>query len=87
MKIREPYTRTEIEEIYAEQIEATAKQWGANDYYTKRAREYAKERLEKFDNGEIVEVYNDSYHKDGMDWTDCFYSDGTKGTMCFGYID
>lgn len=87
MKVREPYTRTEIEAIYAEHINEVAKQWGVNDYYTKRAREYAKERLAKFDNGEVVEVYDDSYHKDGMDWTDVFYSDGTKGTMCFGYID
>lgn len=87
MKVREPYSRTEIEGIYVEHVEAVAKQWGANDYYTARAREYALERLMKFDSGEVVEVYNDSYHKDGMDWTDVYYSDGTKGTMCFGYTD
>lgn len=50
-------------------------------------REYTKEKLERFDRGEVVEVYNDSYHKDGMDWTDVFYSDGTRVTMCFGYDD
>ena len=87
MKVRKPYNQTEIEDIYAKQIEKTAKHWGANDYYTKRVREFTKEKLERFNRGDVVEVYNDSYHKDGMDWTDVFYSDGTKATMCFGYDD
>ena len=87
MKVRKPYNRTEIEGVYAKQIEKTAMQWGINGHYTNRVREYTEEKLKKFDNGEVVEVYNDSYHKDGMDWTDVFYSDGTKVTMCFGYDD
>ena len=87
MKVREPYARTEIEKIYAEQIETTAKQWGINGFYTNRVREYTKEKLTKFDNGEVVEVYNDDYHEDSMDFTDVYYSDGTKRTMCFGYVD
>lgn len=84
---RQPYSREEIESIFNSRVEANAKHWGTDYIYTRWARESAAKRLAAFDTGEVVEVENNEYHKDCMDWKDTYYSDGTVDTTCYGYTD
>lgn len=86
-KVREPYTREEIEVVYDKHIEAEVKHWGEHSFWANMARETKAKRLEEFDAGKVVKVYSSEYHADGMDWADNYYSDGTTDKSCYGYSD
>ena len=86
-QIRNPYTREEVEARLEEHVQRTEKQWGADYVYTKWAREGKKKKMQQFDNGEVIKVESEEFHKDGMDFARNFYSDGTADETCFGYTD
>lgn len=86
-QIRDPYTREEVEAKLEEHVQKTAKQWGADYIYTKWAREAKEKKLAQFDSGEVVQVYDEDFRENSMDFTRNFYSDGTTDTTCFGYSD
>ncbi len=86
-KVREPYTREELEAVYDKKIEAEVKHWGEHSFWVNKAREVKAKSLEEFDAGKVVGVYSDEYHADGMDWADNYYSDGTTDKSCYGYSD
>lgn len=87
MKVREPFTREEIAAEYDKYIAAQAKQWGEDYIYTRWARESKAKRLKEYDSGKVVEVYSEECHRDGMDYVDRYYSDGTVDTSNYGYSD
>ena len=64
-----------------------AKQWGEDYIYTKWAREAKERKLSDYDAGKIIEVEREEYHDCGMDYCDCFMSDGSVSTLNFGYSD
>lgn len=43
--------------------------------------------MQDWKEGKIVEVYIEEYHRNGMDFSNTYYSDGTMTTACFGYDD
>lgn len=86
-KVREPYTREELEAVYDRKIKAEVRHWGECSFWANTAREVKAKRLEEFDAGKVVEVYSSEYHADGMDWADNYYSDGTTDKSCYGYSD
>ena len=86
-KVREPYTREELEAVYDRKIEAEVRHWGEHSFWANMAREVKAKRLEEFDAGKVVGVYSSEYHADGMDWADNYYSDGTTDKSCYGYSD
>ena len=85
--VREPYTREELEAKYDEHIIAQANHWGDDYIYTEWARESKAKNLQAYDEGKVVAVYTEEYHKDGMDWAKTYYSDGTVSTTNYGYSD
>lgn len=86
-KVREPYTREELEAVYDRKIEAKVRHWGEHSFWANLAREVKAKRLGEFDAGKVVVVYSSEYHADGMDWEDNYYSDGTTDKSCYGYSD
>ena len=84
---REPFTEQELEAEYDKQIAKEAKQWGESYIYTQWARETKAKNMQDWLEGKVVHVYSEEYHKDGMDWADTYYSDGTMITSCYGYMD
>ena len=86
-QVREPYTREEIEAKHDQYILGLAKQWGDDYIYTRWARESKEKDLQDYDEGKVIAVYIEEYHKDGMDYADTHYSDGTVSTTSYGYSD
>lgn len=84
---REPFTEQELEAEYDRIIKAEASHWGDNYIYTQWARETKAKNMQDWLEGKVVHVYSEEYHKDGMDFADTYYSDGTMITSCFGYTD
>ena len=88
---RAPLTEAEVLEYLNRNVEKNAKQWGVDYIYTQWAREWRDKQIEKFRNGEVVEVhketYVDSYGNGCGDFEDILYSDGTVKTACYGYLD
>ena len=81
------YTRADIVRILDCHIAAQAKQWGEDYIYTKWAREAKERKLADYDAGKVIEVEHEDYREHGMDWRDCFMSDGSVSTVNFGYSD
>lgn len=77
---REPYTREELERKYEQEVRKNAKYWGVEHYYTNGSRNAKTRNLQDFDEGKVVQVYRETYYKNGKHWCDTFYSDGTKIT-------
>ena len=81
------YAREDIVRILDNHIAAQAKQWGEDYIYTKWAREAKERKLSDYDAGKTIEVEREEYHDCGMDYCDCFMSDGSVSTLNFGYSD
>lgn len=70
-----------------QKIDRNAKQWGDDYIYTNWARAAKAKNMQDWKEGKIVKVYTEEYHKNGMDFSNTYYSDGTMTTACFGYDD
>ena len=91
IKDREPLTEQEILNYLNTKVEATEKQWGKDYIYSEWAREDRDDKISKYRNGEVIEVYVehyvDSYGNGSGDYEDILYSDGHVETACYGYLD
>ena len=79
------YTREAIEEIFEQRVQAAAKQWGEQDYWTKSAMDDKDRALKAYDEGKVIVVEKEPYHENGMDWEKVYYSDGSVKNVCYGY--
>ena len=86
-QVRKPFTEQELEAEYDKIINKEAAHWGESYIYTTWAREAKAKNMQDWKEGKVVHVYSEEYHKDGMDWADTYYSDGTMITSNFGYTD
>lgn len=64
---REPFTREELEATYDKKIEAEAKHWGSDYYYTNVARGIKAKNLSDWDEGKVVQVYTTEYTENCID--------------------
>lgn len=91
MKSRAPLTEQEVFDFLSLEVKKQAKHWGPDNIYTKWARESRNTNFAKFQAGEIIPVYKESYvsnYGNGCgDFEDVLYSDGTVKTFCYGYLD
>lgn len=84
---RKPFTYAELIEEYNKQVAALEKRWGASYFYPVQARKAFDRLLNRFNCGEVVEVYSSNYIEDGISFADVMMSDGTVKTICYGYWD
>lgn len=88
---REPLTEQEVIQLLDEHVALMEKKWGTDNFYTEGARKHRDKALEKYRNGEVIEVesinYCDSYGNGTGDYSDVLYSDGHVETYCYGYSD
>jgi hypothetical protein len=88
---RDPLTEEEVIAMLDEEVADTVKQWGEDYIYSRWARENREKKLEKFRNGEVIEVkcvsYSAAYGNGTGNYDDVLMSDGTVKTYCYGYYD
>jgi len=91
LESREPLTKQEVIDMLNEHVESVERRWGKDDFWSKQARESRDRNLDKYMNGEVVQVktvnYSAAYGNGTGDYTDVLYSDGHVETWCYGYID
>ena len=80
------YTREDIVKALDAHIAQNVEKWDENYIYTKWAREYKEETLDKYDAGEVVMVEKEYYCENGMEFIREFYSDGSTNEICYGYM-
>lgn len=88
---RKPLTEQEVYEYLSADVEDKVERWGENYIYTKWAKEWRDDQINRFRAGEVVRVasveYTDYYGNGFGDYQDVLYSDGSVKTFCYGYSD
>lgn len=86
-----PLTEEEVVMFLDREIKQEAKFRGEDNFWTKELKKSKEAKLEKFRNGEVIEVasnhYTAAYGNGTGDFSDVLFSDGTVRTACYGYSD